>query len=364
MYAFVNKTSVDQVSKRPDLHGNTCDLHGKRTFAISSLRQVDEYARSEVIMSVNLQPGEARGYWRLRDPDLWFKPTDHEVTSEIKGPSKISEYRRPTTVDLLPGESRGYWKHHSPGKWVGCYIDSSQIQDCVGIGDNVYRTDERTRIKVTLAGSQVYFFDIWVGDLTGQQAILGMDFMIPAGIRLDLALGSISLLDEVRIQLSGRRQLYGDKIVNVGQYLWIPAGESVELLLRLRSSIHDKLWVTRGDQRVTTISGGPCRTRYISMTNIGDEVLILHQDQRIGIWLAGDHVPGIPGFISTGSRRYMEWLNLPLETTTDARSEDMGIKIPHTPAVERSEYKTPRTTNREDDDLVSEGRGESGSRYS
>ena len=21
------------------------------------------------------------------------------------------------TLDLLPGESRGYWKHHAPGKW-------------------------------------------------------------------------------------------------------------------------------------------------------------------------------------------------------------------------------------------------------
>ncbi|OWZ19432.1 hypothetical protein PHMEG_0006328 [Phytophthora megakarya] len=91
-YAFVNKTSVDQVSKRPDLHGNTCDMHGKHTYAMSSLRQVDGYARSEVTMGVNLQPGESRGYRRQQDPDLWFKPTDHEVTSEIKRPSKISEY--------------------------------------------------------------------------------------------------------------------------------------------------------------------------------------------------------------------------------------------------------------------------------
>ncbi|OWY95893.1 hypothetical protein PHMEG_00033985 [Phytophthora megakarya] len=279
-------------------------------------------------------------------------------------------------MDLLPGESRGYWKHHSPGKWIRqakitgklhnekaiLYLDtgaelsivdttfarevgcSSQIQDCVGIGDNVYRTEGRTRIKVTLAGSLVYFFDIWVGDLTGQQAILGMDFMVPAGIRLDLAHGSISLSNEVRIQLSGRRQLYSDKakIVSVGQYLRIQAGESVELPLRSRSSFHDKLWVTRGDRWIPTISDGPGRTKYISITNIGDEVLILHQDQRIGIWLAGDHVPRTPGFISIGSRRYMEWQNLALETTTDARSEDMEIKIPLTPAEERSEYKTPR----------------------
>ncbi|OWZ07353.1 LOW QUALITY PROTEIN: hypothetical protein PHMEG_00020262 [Phytophthora megakarya] len=55
VYAFVNKTSIDQVSKRPDLHGNTCYLYGKHTFAISSLRQGDEYASSEVSMSVDLQ---------------------------------------------------------------------------------------------------------------------------------------------------------------------------------------------------------------------------------------------------------------------------------------------------------------------
>ncbi|POM67689.1 LOW QUALITY PROTEIN: Hypothetical protein PHPALM_16262, partial [Phytophthora palmivora] len=55
---------------------------------------------------------------------------------------------------------------------VGCYIDTSQIQDCVGIGESVYRTEGRTRIKITMAGSLVYFFDIWVGDLAGQDAIL------------------------------------------------------------------------------------------------------------------------------------------------------------------------------------------------
>ncbi|OWZ11911.1 hypothetical protein PHMEG_00014999 [Phytophthora megakarya] len=182
-------------------------------------------------MSVDLQPGESR---------------DREVTSEIKRSSKTSEYRRSTTMDLLPGESRGHWKHHSSGKWfrqakitgnihnekasllldtgaeisivdtvfarkVGCYIDSCQIQACVGIGDNVYRTEGRTRIKVTLAGSLVYFFDIWVGDLTDQQAILGMDFMVPARIRLDLAHGSISQPDEVRIQLNRRWHLIATK---------------------------------------------------------------------------------------------------------------------------------------------------------
>ncbi|KAE8902033.1 hypothetical protein PF005_g8386 [Phytophthora fragariae] len=103
---------------------------------------------------------------------------------------------------------------------MGCYVDRSQSQDCVGIGDTVYSTAGRTRIKITLAGYLVYLFCIWVGDLSGLEAILGMDFMVPAGIRLDLADGSLAP-DEVRFQLSGRRQLYNDKarIVRLDKHL-------------------------------------------------------------------------------------------------------------------------------------------------
>ncbi|KAE8904733.1 hypothetical protein PF003_g11026 [Phytophthora fragariae] len=184
-----------------------------------------------------------------QDPDRWFKPVEGEDAPPVTQPRRVAAYGRhgdPVSPDLLPGESRGYWKRYSPGKWfrqakitgkindekatllidtgaelsivdtafarkVGCYIDKSQSQDCVGIGDNVYTTKGRTRIKITLAGSLVYFFDIWVGDLAVQDVILGMDFLVPAGIRLDLADGSLCLPEEIRIHLSGRRQLYNDK---------------------------------------------------------------------------------------------------------------------------------------------------------
>ncbi|KAG2873640.1 hypothetical protein PC116_g27263 [Phytophthora cactorum] len=38
--------------------------------------------------------------------------------------------------------------------------------------------------------------------MSGQDTILGMDFMVPTGICLDLADGTPCLLDEVRIQLA------------------------------------------------------------------------------------------------------------------------------------------------------------------
>ena len=95
---------------------------------------------------------------------------------------------------------------------VGCMIDESQTQECVDIWENAYMTIGRTKIKITLDGSLVYYFDVWVGDQVGQEAILGMDFMVPAGILLDLSDGTLCLPDEVRIGLAGRKPLYRSTI--------------------------------------------------------------------------------------------------------------------------------------------------------
>ncbi|KAE8992079.1 hypothetical protein PR003_g21283 [Phytophthora rubi] len=210
----------------------------------------------------------------------------------------------------------------------------------------VYSTAGRTRIKITLAGYLVYLFDIWVGDLSGQEAILGMDFMVPAGIRLDLADGSLCLPDEVRIQLSGRRQLYNYKarVVRLDQHLQIDVGDSMEVPMRRQTSDQDSLWVTRGNRWVPTVSRGPGKTLYLTITNIGEKNLILQGDERIAMWLAGDRVPRLPGFVTTGSRRYLEWQNLALQATTDAKVSEkyQHSGQPDLPAVERPTYPTPR----------------------
>ena len=49
-------------------------------------------------------------------------------------------------------------------------------------------------------------------DQVGQEAILGMDFMVTAGIRLDLADGTLYLPDEVCISQAGREPSYGSTI--------------------------------------------------------------------------------------------------------------------------------------------------------
>ena len=85
-------------------------------------------------------------------------------------------------LDLLLGESRVFWKHHAPSKWfrqakafgkvnndrenllfdtgaeisildiafarkVGCKIDESERQECVGIGESIYTTEGALALK-------------------------------------------------------------------------------------------------------------------------------------------------------------------------------------------------------------------------
>ncbi|POM80279.1 Hypothetical protein PHPALM_1902, partial [Phytophthora palmivora] len=58
------KQSEATVNQLIDPIDNTCDLLEKPTATVSSLRQIDEYARSSVMMALEISPGESRGYWK------------------------------------------------------------------------------------------------------------------------------------------------------------------------------------------------------------------------------------------------------------------------------------------------------------
>ena len=215
IYAYVEKRmdrELDQVTGSPF---NTCDLNLNLPYSVSNIRRVDEYSRSKTVMELELAPGESRGYWRYHTPGKWFK--------QAKAVGKINNERATLLFDSGAEVSI---IDTAFARKVGCMIDEDKRQECVGIGENTYMTVGRTKIKVTLAGSLVYYFDVWVGDQAGQEAILGMDFMVPAGIRLDLADGTLCLPDEVRIPLAGRRPPYGASVQSINisdQHVIIPA---------------------------------------------------------------------------------------------------------------------------------------------
>ncbi|ETI35083.1 hypothetical protein F443_18516 [Phytophthora nicotianae P1569] len=219
------------------------------------------------------------------------------------------------TLDVLPGESRGYWKYLAPdkrfkqAKAMGkinnekalLLLDSgAETLECEGVGNSPYAMQGRTRIKITLAGNLVYLFDVWVGPPTGgQDLILGMDFMVPAGIRLDLADGTYCLPDEVRIHMYGRRPPYGEKIdkIEVRETRRIGPWRSAEIPLRQRSCDLMKLWVTRGDRWVPTFVLGPGKKCYLKITNVSDRVT-LRALAKSGVSAAADEIDDAPEVIA------------------------------------------------------------------
>ncbi|KAE9262688.1 hypothetical protein PR003_g33448, partial [Phytophthora rubi] len=283
------------------------------------------------------QPGESRGYWKHHVPDKHFK--------QAKANSKINNVK---AVALLDSGSEVSIIDATFARKVGCCIDTSQSQECLGIGEKLYIATGRTRIKLTLAGSLVYLYDVWVGeDLPPDyQVILGMDFMVPAGIRLDLGDGSMCLPDEIRVNLHGRRRIFSDKVrpVYVGEHLTLEVAGSMELPLQMHGSDKDKLWLARGERWVPTLVKGPGKLRYLHVTNLSDETLVLQQDMMIGLWLAGGRVPRQPGFVSVGSRRYAEWQTLAWEATIDsAIAAPPALPAPDPVcAVDRVKYAMPR----------------------
>ena len=330
--AYVEKKKTDRESKQDtDMETNISRSKLKRVASVSHLKRIDEYSRSEPTMEIELAYGESRGYWKHYSPGKWFK--------QAKAVGKINNVKATLLFDSGAEVSI---IDTTFAREVGCNIDESQRQECIGIGEAPYMTIGRTKIKVTLAGSLVYYFNVWVGDLAGQEAILGMDFMVPAGVRLDLADGALCLPEEIRIHLAGRRPAYGSKIQHItakDQHVVIPVGESREVKIGIGGA-KMKLWVARGPDWVPTVISGFGRRKYLQMTNTGDREIILPTHTILGMWTEGDMVPRTQGFVTVGSGKYKEWQTLAYEATTDRANEPPTKQIG--PLVDRPTYATPK----------------------
>ncbi|GMF25413.1 unnamed protein product [Phytophthora fragariaefolia] len=338
VYAFVIKKSrvvVSGSSAAPN--DNTSESKLVRTAPVTApqvaaLRFADEYAREPLLDSIDLQPRERRGYWKHSAPLKWYKQAN------IHG--KLDNRRGVLLLDTGAEESI---LDTTFAREIGCLIDTNVTQNCVGIRDETYYTVGRTRVKITLAGNLVYFMELWVADLVGQHATLGVNFMIPAGVRINTADGTACLPGEVRIQVIGRRPLYGAKMhpISVALPLRIGPGRTRDIPLRPNRAA-PLLWVTRGKPWVTTlVNEGIGRKSYLRVTNIGECRVTLDAHTPVGWWAPTDAIPRAFGVVQLGSRRYQEWQNLVYGATGDADdvwvAEESGA-----PMVARLTYQTPR----------------------
>ena len=96
-------------------------------------------------------------------------------------------------------------------------VDESRTQECVGIGEKAYMTVVRTKIDATLDGSLVYSLDVWVGYNATQEARMGMHFMVPVCVCLNLADGTLCLPNDFWICSSGRMPPYRSNLSSINR---------------------------------------------------------------------------------------------------------------------------------------------------
>ncbi|OWY90673.1 Eukaryotic/viral aspartic protease, partial [Phytophthora megakarya] len=229
VYAYVAKRSRDEVSRcTAALNDNTCESKMVRTALeraprVSAIRSTDEYARETPLNAIDLQPGERRGYWKHCAPDKWYKQA--KIHGKLNNRKAVLLLDTGAEVSILDATF---------AREVGCQIDTSVTQECVGIRDETYFTVGKTRVKDTLAGNMVYHMDLWVGDLVGQNASFGMNLMKNA----------------------------------------------------------PRLWVTRGTAWVTSVIRAPVgRHMCLRVTNIMEKSVVLDAHTTVGWWTPVDSIP-------------------------------------------------------------------------
>ncbi|POM65544.1 Hypothetical protein PHPALM_18721 [Phytophthora palmivora] len=80
--------------------------------------------------------------------------------------------------------------------------DHGRSLEVRGINPGVLKTRRRALVKITLGWERVYEFEMWImNHSAGVDVVLGTNFMIPAGVRLDLFHGTARLPDEVMVPL-------------------------------------------------------------------------------------------------------------------------------------------------------------------
>ncbi|GMF33982.1 unnamed protein product [Phytophthora fragariaefolia] len=179
-----------------------------------------------------------------------------------------------------------------------------------------------------------------------------MNFMVPAGVRIDSADGTACLPDKGRISLIGRKQLYGAKHrpVYPNSRLVFGIGRSTDIRLGREQRESPQLRVTRGPTWATTLVKENVRRRAsIRVTNIGDKSLSLEPHTPVGWWTLADCVPRAFGFVRPNSQRYQEWQNLAFEAGPNVEDEELSEES-EGPLTDRPTYEAPTRILRRGDE--------------
>ncbi|POM62088.1 hypothetical protein PHPALM_28793 [Phytophthora palmivora] len=234
------------------------------------------------------------------------EPSGRKTEGPIASMSRVEQSPRSLVprTKLLPGERLGWWSSQRYDKrkrmraLVKGAVNDVRTRILLDTGANVSvisanycKRDSSTSARVDHHGwERVYEFEMWImNHSAGVDVVLGTDFMIPAGVRLDLFHGTATLPDEVMVSLMKSLSAADDE----------PFG--------------------------TQVVGGPTE----------------------GLYIPGE-LPREPGYVRLRSNKYKEWQILAYaeshgETLFERERELYECWLAEQPpAVERRAYPTPR----------------------
>ncbi|KAE8962644.1 hypothetical protein PF011_g29308 [Phytophthora fragariae] len=212
-------------------------------------------------------------------------------------------------------------------------------------------------VKVTLGWEIVYEFEVWIMDHhAGVDLILGTDFMIPAGIRLDLYNSKAKLPDEIEINLIKSASARED--TEYGNTFCGGPTETVDVASRLTAEFKlqrrppdattHELWVRRVNQLVPTVrfthNGRPSR---VLLTNTGGKPGSCPAHFPVVQWVPHEVLPLTEGYVRVDSTKYRDWQVLAYDSAIDRdllKKEQRVYAewLSHQPAaVDRPDYETP-----------------------
>ncbi|GMF22446.1 unnamed protein product [Phytophthora fragariaefolia] len=324
-----------------------------------------------------------------------------EEVGELTGVITSAAFRerrtstRVETSGLLKGERRGWWsaKQFDRLKWMRALVmgavDDWRTKILLGTGANISAvseffapklrlrrsvsldkkvdiqgiakdkgyTQQRAKVKLTLGWELVYEFEVWImPHYAGVDVILGTDFMIPAGVRLDPFRSTIKNPEEVVVPLI-KSQREVDKQSSAkhvpgspNDALDVPPGSVVKFKLQRNrpSRITHDLWDRRTNRLVPTVRfDGSERPSRVKVTNVSNRRMWCPAHFIFVWWVPNDDLPLDDGYVQMHTRKYRDWKVLAFAAATDGQLSDKERLLyeewfaQQPPAVERRQYAAP-----------------------
>ncbi|GMF59032.1 unnamed protein product [Phytophthora fragariaefolia] len=268
---------------------------------------------------IRLRDGERRGWWSAKEFDRRTR-----MRAIIMG--AVNDRRTKLLLDTGASVSVISKSLAKKLKSITSVIAGRRIgvQD---ITEDKVSSCEWDTVKLTLGSELTYELIIWVvPQCAGVDVILGTDFMIPAGVRLDLLRSTMLNPDEVVIPLHKSLSETDDqssaKHVSGGprKPLLVPPGAVVEFTLRKScpNSTTHVLWTRRTKRLVPTVAlskfGKPLR---VKVTNITDRRAWCPSNFIFVWWVPRGELSVDDGFVQLHTRKYHDWQVLACGSATD-----------------------------------------------